>query len=150
CVDPDRRERARVPQWPGDKPRIGLQWGSGAWNAARSVPLRTLLPIFQVPGLEYYSFQRGAQRAELNTFHPGCRIFDVAGDSPEIVEAAADLMHIDLLITVDTMLAHLGGALGKPVWVLLPWESDWRWLLERRDSPWYPTMKLFRQPSRGD
>jgi ADP-heptose:LPS heptosyltransferase len=78
------------------------------------------------------------------------RIADVSGDSPEIVEAAADLMRVDLLITADTMLAHLAGGLGRPVWVLLPFEADWRWMLDRGDSPWYPTMRLFRQPQLRD
>ena len=78
------------------------------------------------------------------------RIQDVSGDSPDITEAAADLMNVDLLITVDTMLAHLAGALGVPVWVILPWAADWRWMIGRRDSPWYPTMRLFRQQSPSD
>ena len=77
-------------------------------------------------------------------------MYDVSGESTEILEAAADLMNIDLLITADTMLAHLAGALGVAVWVLLPFAADWRWMLDRADTPWYPSMKLFRQPSPGD
>jgi hypothetical protein len=149
-VPPERLERRRVPARRAGKPRVGLQWGASDWNAARSITLRELRPILDVAGLTFYSFQRGAAREELSGFDAGGRIYDVAGESPAIVEAAADLMNIDLLITVDTMLAHLAGALGKPVWVLLPYEADWRWMLGRRDSPWYPTMTLFRQTCPGD
>lgn len=149
-VSPEQRKSSRITPWPGEKPRIGLQWGASEWNTARSIRLEQLLPILQFSKVEYYSFQRGAHRAQLEELSLDRLIKDVAGDSPEIVEAAADLTNIDLLITVDTMLAHLAGALGKPVWVLLPWEADWRWMLDRRDTPWYPTATLFRQPSPGD
>jgi ADP-heptose:LPS heptosyltransferase len=74
----------------------------------------------------------------------------VAGDSPDILETAQQLAEVDLLITVDTMLAHLAGALGRPVWLMLPYAADWRWMLDRADSPWYPTMRIFRQRSPGD
>ncbi len=150
-VPAERLERCRVPAaGRSGKPRVGLQWGAGGWDPARSVALDELRPVLDVAGVEFFSFQRGPAREGLSGFAAGRRICDVAGESPEIVEAAADLLHIDLLITVDTMLAHLAGALGKPVWVLLPYAADWRWMLGRRDSPWYPTMKLFRQTSPGD
>jgi ADP-heptose:LPS heptosyltransferase len=77
-------------------------------------------------------------------------IFDTAEHSPGIHDTAADLLNLDLLITPDTMAAHLAGALGVPVWTLLIQNSDWRWMLDREDSPWYPTMRLFRQPTPGD
>jgi hypothetical protein len=141
--------RSRIRSSPGNRSRIGLQWGSSRWDAARSIPLAELRAILDFPEFDFYSFQRGAEREELAAV-PSCRpILDVSGDSPDIAEAAADLLHIDLLITVDTMLAHLAGALGRPVWVLLPFAADWRWMLDRPDSPWYPTMRLFRQPSPG-
>jgi ADP-heptose:LPS heptosyltransferase len=66
-----------------------------------------------------------------------------------VLETAALMTHLDLIVTVDTMVAHLAGALGRPVWTLLHFAADWRWLLDRADSPWYPTMRLFRQPSPG-
>jgi hypothetical protein len=144
-----RGVRSRIPPRPGNKPRIGLQWGSSDWDHTRSLRLDDLSPILDNADFEFYSFQRGPQRGELTPLQPPGSIVDVSGDSPEIVEAAADLMNIDLLITVDTMLAHLAGALARPVWVLLPYAADWRWMLDRHDSPWYPTMRLFRQPSPG-
>ena len=106
--------------------------------------------ILKIPGVHFYTFQRGPHRTELHNLGVADSVYDVSGESPEIVEAAADLMNIDLLITADTMLAHLAGALGVAVWVLLPFAADWRWMLDRADTPWYPNMKLFRQPSPGD
>jgi ADP-heptose:LPS heptosyltransferase len=90
----------------------------------------------------------GEARRQLDTLVGGHRIHDIA--TPDILEAASRLMKIDLLITVDTMAAHLAAALGVRVWTMLPWEADWRWMLDREDTPWYPTMRLFRQPSPGD
>jgi ADP-heptose:LPS heptosyltransferase len=73
-----------------------------------------------------------------------------AAQSGDIAATAADICQLDLVVTVDTMVAHLAGALGKPVWTLLPYRADWRWMIYRADSPWYPTMRLFRQSSPGD
>ena len=115
----------------------------------RSIPLAEMAPLVGLRNFSFYSFQRGPQRSELTQFGYGGRIDDTAIHSPEILDTAADLLEVDLLITVDTMVAHLAGALGRPVWVLLPFESDWRWMLDREDSPWYPTMRLFRQPTRA-
>jgi hypothetical protein len=149
-VRPERIAGARVPLRTGGRPRVGLQWGSGCWNAARSMRLADLTPILRSSAFDFYSFQRAAPRLEIQDSAFRQRIRDVSGDCPDITEAAADLMNVDLLITVDTMLAHLAGALGVPVWVILPWAADWRWMIGRRDSPWYPTMRLFRQQSPGD
>ncbi len=143
------RRRSRVPPSRGPAPRIGLQWQSSQWDLSRSIELAELAPLFQRIPCELFRFQRGCAPDDENCagLPP---MLDVSGDSPDILHAAADLLNIDLLITVDTMLAHLAGALGTRVWVLLPFEADWRWMLNRRDSPWYPTMRLFRQPARGD
>jgi hypothetical protein len=139
------RQNARIPaSRDSGRPRIGLQWRSGLWDQSRSMELRDLEPVLAHRQCDWYSFQRGC--VDVLPAH----LQDVSGESPHIVEVAADLLHIDLLITVDTMLAHLAGALSRPVWVFLPYAADWRWMLARRDSPWYPTMRLYRQPRPGD
>jgi|SRR5579871_4413588 len=135
---------------PKSCPRIGLLWAGGGWDDSRNVPLSELLPALDVRGLDLISFQRGTSRAELARLDPHGTVRDLSGDSPDVTHFAADLMHIDLLITVDTMAAHLAGALARPVWMLLPYQADWRWMLDRDDTPWYPTMRLFRQLTPGD
>jgi hypothetical protein len=129
-------------------PRIGLVWAASSWNPLRSIFLAELSPLLAMDGLSFYSFQRGPQRAELEASPHRNRIHDTAEHSPQISDTASDLLNIDLLITVDTMIAHLAGALGRKVWTLLPFEADWRWMIDCDHTPWYPTMKLFRQPQR--
>ncbi len=130
------------------KLRVGLVWASSRYNPARCIPLTDLSPLFEVTGLDFYSFQAGDNRDELEgTDFPIQDAFDRSG----CIQAAANgLAGMDLVITVDTMMAHLAGALGMPVWMLLPFQADWRWMLSRSDSPWYPTMRLFRQHKEGD
>ncbi len=130
------------------RPRIGLVWAGSSWNPLRSISLAELSPLLGRDGLSFCSFQRGPQRVELEASPQRNRIHDTADHSPEISDTAPDLLNIDLLITVDTMIAHLAGALGRKVWTLLPFEADWRWMLDCDHTPWYPTMKLFRQPRR--
>jgi hypothetical protein len=129
------------------KPRIGLVWASSNWNHSRSMSLAQLAPVLSLNHLSFFSFQRGPERNELASH---LHIHDTANHSPDIADTAGDLMNMDLLITVDTMAAHLAGALGRNVWILLPAAADWRWMLDRDDTPWYPTMRLFRQPSPGN
>ncbi|PWU07218.1 MAG: hypothetical protein C5B51_10555 [Terriglobia bacterium] len=143
-------ERSRYALGPRSKRRIGLLWEGSNWNSARNVPAPELLPILATPGVEFYSFQRGTGREQLGLLCRQTDIRDLSGDSPDVAYLAADLMQMDLLISVDTMAAHLAGALGRPVWMLLPYEADWRWMLRRRDTPWYPSMTLFRQKTPGD
>lgn len=130
------------------KLRVGLVWASSRYNTSRSVPLARLSALCETPEVDFYSFQGGDNREELRGFDPPIQdAFDRSG----CVQAAADgLAGMHLLITVDTMMAHLAGALGHPVWTLLPFQADWRWMLHRNDSPWYPTMRLFRQTAEGD
>jgi hypothetical protein len=133
------------------KLKIGLVWASSTWNPARSLRLSALRPVLENSGrCRFYGFQRGPEREQLKDFLLRYSIHDTAEHSPRILDTAADLSNMDLLITVDTMAAHLAGALGKSVWTLLPHEADWRWMLHRRDSPSYPTMRLFRQTSSDD
>ena len=123
---------------------VGLVWRAGDWNDRRSIPFEQLLPIFELPNLSFHILQQNAAEA-------GWRegLGQISGGY-DILEDAQLLPALDLLITVDTMPAHLAGALGVPVWTLLRKESDWRWMTEREDTPWYPTMRLFRQLHDGD
>ncbi len=121
--------------------RIGLVWASSAWNPARSVPINLLLEALSGVDADLFSLQHGLDRTALTP---------ARAEEGDVFETAEDMMTMDLIISADTMTAHLAGALGIPVWVLLPFQADWRWMLDRSDSPWYPTMRLFRQPSQGD
>ncbi len=128
--------------------RIGLVWGSSAYNPERSIPLVKLASLFATPGVCFFSLQAGPQRAELRPWSN--RITSLYNESACVLAMAETLTTLDLVITVDTMMAHLAGAMGRPVWILLPHRCDWRWMLKRDDSPWYPSMRLFRQKRPGD
>lgn len=128
----------------GDRPAVGLVWKAGDWDERRNIPPGLLAPFAALHGIDLFVMQPGAVEAgwygEFG-IHPG--EFGI----PEYARAVAAM---DLLITIDSMPAHLGGALGVPTWTLLPAEADWRWLEAREDSPWYPGMRLFRQERAGD
>ena len=130
--------------------RVGLLWGASEWNPARSIPIANFEPLTLLRNLALFSFQRGPRMKELQALRQECEIHDTADHSTSILDTSADLMNMDLFITVDTMAAHLAGALGTKVWLLLPFEADWRWMLDRDSTPWYPTMTLFRQSTPGD
>src|SRR5215216_964623 len=124
--------------------RVGLIWESGDWDSRRSIPFSQLQRLAsQVPGVEWHILQRDPVRAGWDGKLGGIS----AGDNP--LDDARVMRALDLVISVDTMTAHLSGALGQKTWTLLPAEADWRWMLERHDSPWYPTMRLFRQREEG-
>ncbi len=124
--------------------RIGVVWAAGNWRRERSLPPALLLPLTRLP-LDLVCLQLGPARHDPSAATL-LRIFaSVVSENPTIVETAALLCDLDLIVTVDTMVAHLAGALGRPVWILLDAEADWRWMRNRDDSPWYPTMRLFRQ-----
>jgi hypothetical protein len=117
----------------------------------RSIDPDQLAPLFAVAGASFASLQHGARSADLKRLRPdNIGIAGLASDFGDFADTAAAVDALDLVITVDTSVAHLAGALGKPVWVLLPWVTDWRWMLNREDNPWYPTMRLFRQHRGGD
>jgi tetratricopeptide (TPR) repeat protein len=127
--------------------KIGLVWAGRpehANNHRRSLALTALAPLFQVPGVSFASLQVGDPAAELAA-NSALKIADFSPQLTDFNETAGALAALDLLIAVDTSAAHLAGALGRPVWVLLPSVTDWRWLLGREDNRWYPTMRLFRQ-----
>ncbi len=128
-------------------PRIGLVWAGGDWNPARSIPLALADPLLSLPGVELWSLQGGAAAEEAKgTLMRDATAICGAGQ----LALAGTIANLDLVITVDTLAAHLAGAMGKPVWVMLQAAADWRWMNKRTDSPWYPSMQLFRQPAQGD
>ena len=124
--------------------RAGLIWQSGEWDASRSIPFPVLRPLAQLRGVQWHILQRHAHLAGWD----GRFGIISGGDNP--LDDARIMRALDLVISVDTMAAHLAGALGQPTWTLLPFNADWRWMNDRNDSPWYPTMRLFRQKQEGD
>lgn len=123
---------------------VGIAWAAGDWNARRSIPYEMLEPLATVPGVSLYVLQRGPHRDEWR------KGFGTLAYARDAYEEAQLMRALDLVISVDSMPAHLAGALGIPVWTLLPHEPDWRWMSSGDRSPWYPTMRLFRQPRPGD
>ncbi len=123
---------------------VGLVWRAGDWDERRSIPFHLLAPLAQIPGVDFHVLQRGPALDECPAD------FGTRSGADDVLEAARVIRALDLVITVDSMPAHLAGALGVPVWTLLMHEPDWRWMLDREDSPWYPTMRLFRQRAPGD
>jgi hypothetical protein len=138
----------RLRSLPGLK--VGLVWSSGDWNLLRNIPLSTLAPLGRLPGLSFVSLQRGTAAREILDGVDAIRFAYVEREDAGLRDAAAIISNLDLVIAVDTMVAHLAGALAKPTWLLLPVCADWRWMIDRDDSPWYPTMRLFRQTSHAD
>lgn len=131
--------------------RIGLVWAcKGRPFPNRTCPAEHLAPLLSLSSISFFSLQVGEKDRFPLPDHLACRVIDVADDFRDFADTAAFIMNLDLVITVDAAVAHLAGAMGKPVWVMLPRLSDWRWMLDRNDSPWYPTMRLFRQPTEGD
>jgi hypothetical protein len=128
--------------------RVGVVWGSSSYNPERSIRLENLATVFAVPGASFFSLQAGPQQVELEPW--SSQVANLYDGSLSVLPIAKRLLTMDLVISVDTMLAHLAGAMGRPVWTLLPYRCDWRWMMKRRDSPWYPTMRLFRQARPGD
>jgi Tfp pilus assembly protein PilF len=131
--------------------KVGLVWaGSTAHHndRNRSIPARLLSALGQPEHVNFYSLQQKPHSASIGEID--ALRFAGAWDNLTFEDTAAILTHLDLLISVDTSAAHLAGALGRPVWTLLPYASDWRWMLDRLDTPWYPTMRLFRQPQLQD
>jgi tetratricopeptide (TPR) repeat protein len=136
---------------PKGRRRIGLVWSGSQIHvndAIRSVRLTKLLPLFQ-PGDVWVSLQKEVRDADRPALEAS-GIMDVSAELGDFADTAALITSLDLVISVDTSVAHLAGALGKPTWVMLPFAPDFRWLLDREDSPWYPKMRLFRQSRAGD
>jgi len=131
--------------------KIGLAWSGSAVHPNdrnRSTTLSRFAPLADVKGVAFYSLQKGEAAKHLPP--AGLAISDFTSELHDFADTAAVIENLDLVITVDTSVAHLAGAMGKPVWVILPVNPDWRWMYERTDSPWYPTMRLFRQTRPDD
>ncbi len=125
--------------------KVGLAWATdSAVGAHKSLRLDLLAPL-ALPGVTLYSFQRGAAAAQIAGAPPGMEVVDAARELRDFSDDAALLDALDLTISIDTGIAHLAGAMARPVWTLVTEPPDWRWMRERSDSPWYPTMRLFRQ-----
>ena len=135
--------KQRVGEGPSFK--IGLVW---AGRSFQSNHLQIFAPLGKIPGVRFFSLQKGPQSVQQPP--AGMDLKDFTADLRDFADTAALIQQMDLVIGVDTAVVHLAGALAKPVWVLIPCRSDFRWLLDRCDSPWYPTMRLFRQIRPGD
>jgi len=162
-VDPGRSAHWRSYLGPRRRRRVGLAWSGGfradqpktwAVNARRNIPLAKLAPLRHID-VDFFSLQKGEPaQTELADLlaggWDGPALQDFTGELDDFVETAALIEQLDLVISVDTSVAHLAGALGKRVWILNRFDSCWRWLLSRTDSPWYPTATLYRQETRGN
>ena len=124
--------------------QVGVVWECGDWAPERAVPLRLLLPLADFEGVTLHILQRGASLSQMP------HGFGVNSGSDDILHAARVIAALDLMITIDSMPAHLAGALGVRTWTLLQKEADWRWMDRGATTPWYPTMRLFRQQRAGD
>jgi Flp pilus assembly protein TadD len=154
-----RPEAARVARWEKllepykSRLRVGLAWAGNAGHAndrKRSIPFERLAPLASTGGVQFISVQK-LENGDARGPNPGVLpLVDWTGELHDFADTAALLSQLDLLITVDTAVAHVAGALGTPVWMMVPFIPDWRWFLHRLDSPWYPSMRLFRQTVRRD
>jgi tetratricopeptide (TPR) repeat protein len=132
--------------------RVGLAWAGNPAHKNdrnRSMAFEWLAPLLAVPHVQFVSLQKGVS-GDAEALSRARRWVDLASALEDFSDTAAAMANLDLIISVDTAVAHLAGALAKAVWVLLPFSPDWRWLLDREDSPWYPSARVFRQPAAGD
>jgi hypothetical protein len=153
CADPARVEawRGRLAEMlPAGLKRVGLVWaGRPTHNndVNRTVALAALSPLGAVPGVAFVSLQKGPAAAQIGQFAGPAPLLNLDAQIKSFEDTAAILECLDLLICVDTSVGHIAGALGRPAWIMLPFAPDWRWLLGRSDTPWYPSLRLFRPPA---
>ena len=135
----------------GDGMKVGLAWAGssgGRQYATRPIPLRCLAPLVEIPGIRLVSLQKGPAAEHWHTHFPG--MLDASPHLHDFAETAALIENLDLVITIDSAIAHLAGAMHKPNWVLLPFGADWRWQPNHNATPWYPATRMFRQTHPGD
>jgi Glycosyltransferase family 9 (heptosyltransferase) len=137
---------------PKARPRIGLVWSGRPAHKNdqnRSISLRSLLPLLDIEAT-FVSLQKDVRSDDAAVLKKRIDVLHSGDALKDFSDTAALILQLDLVISVDTSVAHLAGALGEPVWILLPYNPDWRWLLDRDDSPWYPSARLFRQQQIGN
>ena len=137
----------------GSKFKVGLVWAGNPDQEndhLRSIPLMELLTLADIPGLQLFGLQKGTAANQMREIPADICLIDLGNELEDFSDTAAAMINLDLIVSVCTAPAHLAGALGRPVWTLLSHAADWRWMLDRDDSPWYPTMRLFRQPRCDD
>ncbi|HEY9850039.1 MAG TPA: tetratricopeptide repeat protein [Leptolyngbyaceae cyanobacterium] len=133
--------------------KVGIVWAGNPEHPSdrrRSSSLHYFIQLLDLPNIAFYSLQKGLKASEISQISSSLPLIDLSNQINNFADTAAVITQMDLVITVDTAVAHLAGALGKPVWVLLCYNSDWRWIIDRDDTPWYPTMRLFHQNNPGD
>jgi tetratricopeptide (TPR) repeat protein len=154
-------EPALIAQWKSrvgsavsaDALKVGLAWAGNPAHyndATRSIALSAFAPLGEIPRVAFCSLQKGPAAKQAADAPAGLRLIDLTEQIDDFAETAALIANLDLVIAVDTAVAHLSAAMGKPTWLLVAFVPDWRWMLGRSDSPWYPTMRLFRQEQAGD
>lgn len=153
-ASPERMARfAPLFQGTAGRLKVGIVWSGSVTfkkNHERAQPLMRFFQAFALPGVQLYSLQKGPRHRELTALPKGGPIVDLAPHLNDFADTAAAIAHLDLVIMTDSSVAHLTAAMGKPVWVLLGYVAHWLWLLDRTDTPWYPSMRLFRPRAEGD
>ena len=130
-------------------PRVGVAWAAGDWNVSRSIPFSIFRLLLSEGGFEFWSLQGGAAQSDWDRLPSSAHLRDSACLGKGLLTPACVISQLDLVITVDTLAAHLAGAMGIPAWVLLQRAADWRWMSAGDTSPWYPSLRLFREPDAG-
>ena len=137
----------------GRRLKVGLVWSGDARHTRdhlRSIPADAFLTLADLPGISFHSLQHAVRKTDLPALNARPAIGREVEKAADFADTAVLVADLDLVIAVDTSTAHLAGAMGKPCWLMLPYKGDWRWLTDRTDSPWYPSIRIFRQPSPGD
>ncbi len=152
-VPAEAARKKKLPQSKGALIKAGIVWTgrpSHSDNLYRSIPMKLLAPLFDINGVDFHSLQVGNGVDELDPHLSRGNVFDHAGEIKDFADTAAIIAELDVLVTVDTAVCHLAGAMGRDVWTMIPFGGEWRWLRNREDTPWYPSMRLVRQRILGD